>query len=211
MKKMCVECNKSYEGKGNTKFCSPQCKEKYNNSKTKEKMENAIEVLKTPVNTTIYPAATKKFGGKAWLRLYRINKDLVNRGRIKLIVKLDTKGGVEVIESLSNNSVGRGNLFPEVAPPVKEEVWSAVVFTDSIITEYMSDEGSIPMSMFFQYYDEIPNSLKIAQMVPREAIPHFDTRIGHGSSRTEQVNDVKNWINQEKSDSKLRQIEEDGQ
>lgn len=209
MKKICTCCNRQYDAHGNSKFCGSDCRIKFNTNKKQEKMNNALKEIHTTatvVKSDERPTATQKYAGKAWLRLYRVNQDLVQRGKIKLIINIDSDGRMALIESLTGNEVGSGYLFDEYKHLVKEESWSAAVFANKIITEYLTDDGKIRVSLYFQHFQDSPNTLKVSQMVPREAIAHFDTNIGLGESRTEQVSSVKNWLNESKKEAKLNKI-----
>lgn len=171
-------------------------------------MENALKEIKVTPEVVVEerPTATKKYAGKAWLRLYRVNQDLVQRGKIKMIINVESSGRIVLVESMTGNELGSGYLFDEYTHMAKEESWSAAVYANKVITEYLMDDGKIRISLFFQHFDGAPNTLKIGQMVPREAISHFDTNIGIGSSRTEQVSSVKDWINDSKEEAKLKKI-----
>lgn len=186
MKKTCKNCSTEYIGNGNQQYCTPKCRKESYLKRLIEEEEVA------PVK--VYPKIEALHSGFVFLKLYRINKEAVVDGKIKLFVNLHTDGKFTVDESLTGTPLGKGKLFDRYDPPKTEEQWNGVIFVRSIITEFLSDGGTVKLAFLFQHYDDGTDKMKITQMVPKEAIERYDTKIGHGSCRNKKVSDIKNWI-----------------
>lgn len=194
MKKKCEHCEKQYEATGREKFCRPICREEFNHKKRILKLKEEEEVGNaTP--TRVYREITEQTVGKAWLRLYRIDPTLTKKRKLKVIFKIDTTGKITISESLSHATLGRGDLFDEYTPPKEEMTWAGVIFIDSIITEFLSQEGAIKLALLFQTFDDESSKMKITQMIPKAEVPKHNTQIGHGSCRTDKITNVIDWIN----------------
>lgn len=186
MKKNCNNCDQQYNASGNQKFCAAKCRNEFRIKNTK------MEELKTTRH--IYPETLSEYAGVAWLRLYRIDKSLVNNNKLKLIMKVTPDGKIAITESLSRSIIGNGHLFPDRIPPEQEDTWACVVYLKQILSGFISEEGTIKLALLFQYYDNGTDKVKITQMVPKEVVALNNTNIGHGNSRTKQIVNVKDWI-----------------
>lgn len=138
----------------------------------------------------------KYITGSAYLKLYRINKEFVERGRIKVFITITPNGEIEVKQSLGDRTVLGKGIIKGDSFPDKVEEWNSLVFMKSIIPDFISESGDIKAWFSFRYYNDGKEpTLMISQTIPSERREEFPkTNIGIGNCRTKQVKDLVDWI-----------------
>lgn len=140
---------------------------------------------------------TKTFASNLFLRLYRIEKDYLLDDKIKLFMSLNKDGSIQINQSLGKrNLLGEGKVFEGDELPDSDTKWTAVLYPKNIHTEFVTDEGCIKVWVSFRYFEKSEPSVLITQSIPLDLLDEYpETFLGLGSSRTNTVTEVKDWIN----------------